>query len=142
MLTNRTCRLGLERAGICALLALAVTLSGTAGAGGMMVYELGSADVGLASAGYGARAQDASTVFTNPAGMTRLEGNQFLGAGQILWGNTKFSIGSGTSHELGGDNGGYVVGHDGWFPGGGGFASYTVSPDVKLGFALAGNFGG
>ena len=32
--------------------------------------------VGLAAAGYAARAQDASTVFTNPAGMTRLEGTQ------------------------------------------------------------------
>ena len=32
----------------------------------------------MASVGYNARAQDASTVFTNPAGMTRLEGTQFL----------------------------------------------------------------
>jgi long-chain fatty acid transport protein len=132
----------LERAVVVAGLVLAGTLSGTAGAGGMMVYELGTADVGLASAGYGARAQDASTVFTNPAGMTRLEGNQFLGAGQLLWANTKFSVGSGTSPELGSNGGGYVVGDGGWFPGGGAFLSYTASPDVKLGFALAGNFGG
>ena len=41
-------------------------------AGGLLLYEVGTADVGLASAGYSARAQDASTVFTNPAGMTRL----------------------------------------------------------------------
>jgi long-chain fatty acid transport protein len=142
MLNDRTFKSTVERAVVAASLALAGTLSGPAMAGGMMAYELGTADLGLASAGYGARAQDASTVFTNPAGMTRLEGNQFLGSGQLFWSNTKFSIGSGTSPGLGGNDGGYAVGHDGWFPGGGGFASYTVSPDVKVGFALAGNVGG
>ena len=50
--------------------------SGQAAAGGLTLYEVGTADVGLASAGYNARAQDASTVLTNPAGMTRLEGTQ------------------------------------------------------------------
>ena len=59
----------------------------TAQAGGLMMYEVGTADIGLASAGYGARAQDASTVFTNPAGMTRLQGNQALIGGQVLWSN-------------------------------------------------------
>ncbi|MEF8721341.1 outer membrane protein transport protein [Candidatus Accumulibacter sp. ACC012] len=110
-------------------------------AGGLIAYEVGTADVGLASAGYGARAQDASTVLSNPAGMTRLEGTQFLAGGQLLWGNTKFSADTGTSPGLGGDNGGYAVGSNGWFPGGGGFLSYSVSPDLKLGFAVTGNFG-
>jgi long-chain fatty acid transport protein len=115
--------------------------AGPAGAAGLLVYEVGTADVGLASAGYGARAQDASTVFTNPAGMTRLEGTQFLAAGQLLWSNTEFSIGSRTSPRLGSEDGGYAVGSGGWFPGGGGFLSYSLSPDLKLGFAVAGNFG-
>ena len=132
MLSDRTCKSALERAVVAASLILAGMLSGPAMAGGMMAYELGTADVGLASAGYGTRAQDASTVFTNPAGMTRLDGNQFLGAGQLFWSNTKFSIDSGTSPGLGSNNGGYAVGHQGWFPGGSAFASYTVSPDVKL----------
>ena len=64
--------------------------SGQAAAGGLYAYEFGTADVGLASAGYNVRAQDASTVFTNPAGMTRLEGTQFLAAGQIDYGTWKF----------------------------------------------------
>ncbi|MCC7326586.1 MAG: outer membrane protein transport protein [Burkholderiales bacterium] len=114
---------------------------GAAVAGGLFLYEVGTADVGLASAGYSARAQDASTVLTNPAGMTRLDGTQVLAAGLLLWGNTRFSIDSGTSPALGGDNGGYVIGQNGWFPGGGPFVSYSVSPDLKLGFALTGNFG-
>lgn len=121
--------------------ALGLVTAADALAGGLIAYEIGTADVGLASAGYNARAQDASTVFTNPAGMTRLEGTQFLASGQVLYGNTKFSIGSGTSTALGAGDGGNAVGSDGWFLGGGGFASYSVSPELKLGFAMVGNFG-
>ena len=124
-----------------ALLAALGTASGAANAGGILMYEVGTADVGLASAGYSARAQDASTVLTNPAGMTRLEGNQLLVAGQVLWSNAKFSRDSATSPALGTGDSGYVVGENGWFLGGGTFYSYSVSPDLKLGFALTGNFG-
>ena len=56
-----------------------------------MVYEQGTPDVGLASAGQGARAQDASAVFTNPAGMTQLEGSQMLGGVKPLFGDHTFS---------------------------------------------------
>lgn len=115
--------------------------TGSALAGGLFGYEVGTADVGLASAGNSARAQDASTAFTNPAGLTRLEGNQVLVSGQVLWSNTEFSSDSDTSSALGSDDGGRAVGSNGWFPGGGAFASYSVSPALKLGFALAGNFG-
>jgi len=109
-----------------------------ASAGGLFLYEIGTADVGLASAGYTARAQDASTAFTNPAGMTRLEGTQTTLAAQVLYGDLGFSIGQGTSPGLGDRDGGNPVG---WFPGGGAFLSYSVSPDLKLGFAATGNFG-
>jgi len=118
-----------------------ILAAGQAAAGGLSVYEVGTADVGLASAGYGARAQDASTVLTNPAGMTRLQGRQVLLSGQVLWANIEFSAGSGTSPLLGSEEGGRVLGSDGWFLGGGGFMSYSLSPDLKLGLALAGNFG-
>ena len=72
--------------GICAAL-----FSGTVSAGGISLYEVGTADVGLASAGYTARAQDAATVFTNPAGMTRLDGDQLLVSGQFLYGDVGFT---------------------------------------------------
>lgn len=135
-------KLGNKKHGLRAVAALCVSLfTAPALAGGIMAYEVGTADVGLASAGYGARAEDASTVFTNPAGMTRLSGTQVVGAAQLLWSNAKFSIGGGTSPELGGVDGGYLAGSGGWFPGGGGFLSYSVSPQLKLGLALAGNFG-
>ena len=118
-------------AAVIALCAGAVA-AGQARAGCLISYEVGTADVGLASVGYSARAQDASTVLSNPAGMTQLEGSQWLVSGQVLWGNTEFSIGSGTSPALGGEEGGRAVGSDGWFLGGGGFFSYSVSPAEYL----------
>jgi len=141
MLTSNVHKLHHRRLLRAALLAALASVCAPVLAGGISLYEVGSADVGLASAGYGARAQDASTVLTNPAGMTRLDGTQVLAAGQLLWGDVKFSVGSGTSPALGSGDGGFTVGQNGWFLGGGGFASYSVSPDLKLGMALTGNFG-
>jgi long-chain fatty acid transport protein len=120
------------------VLGIGAVACGTAGAGGISLYEVGTADVGLASAGYSARAQDASTVFTNPAGMTRLSGNQLTLGAQVLHADLGFSIGQGTSPALGSNDGGNPVG---WFPGGGMFYSHSVSPDVKIGLAITGNFG-
>jgi long-chain fatty acid transport protein len=110
----------------------------TAGAGGISLYEVGTADVGLASAGYSARAQDASTVFTNPAGMTRLAGDQLTLGAQVLYGDLGFSIGQGTTPALGSNAGGNPVGA---LPGGGLFYSRSVSPDFRIGLAITGNFG-
>lgn len=64
------------RRGAAAVIALCAgaVAAGQARAGGLISYEVGTADVGLASLGYSARVQDASTVLTNPAGMTRLGG--------------------------------------------------------------------
>ena len=141
MLKSNDCGLQGARFLRAAVLASLGAICAPAFAGGISLYEVGSADVGLAAAGYGARAQDASTVLTNPAGMTRLDGTQVLAAGQLLWGDVKFSVGGGTSPALGSGDGGYTVGQNGWFPGGGGYATYSVSPDLKLGMALTGNFG-
>mgnify|MGYP001168656980 CR=1 FL=1 len=120
------------------LVAACAIAAAPSSAGGLLLYEIGTEDLGLASAGYTARAQDASTVFTNPAGMTRLDGTQFTAGVQVLYGDVGFNIGQGTSPGLGGGDGGNPVG---WFPGGGAFYSYSVSPDLKVGFAATGNFG-
>jgi long-subunit fatty acid transport protein len=96
MTTQQRALCGTKLMFIISALSLGIFVPGMALGGGLIAYEIGTADVGLASAGYNARAQDASTVFTNPAGMTRLEGTQVLAAGQIEYGRTQFSIGSGT----------------------------------------------
>jgi long-chain fatty acid transport protein len=134
-------RTAVNRSAVAAGLLALTAASGSLCGGGLTAYEVGTADVGLASAGYGARAQDAATVLTNPAGMTRLQGNQILLAGQLLWSNTKFAVDSGTSPALGRGDGGYAFGSNGWFIGGGPYLSYSLSPDLKVGFALTGNFG-
>ena len=121
-----------------AVLCLGAFNAGQAVAGGMWVYENGTADVGLATAGYGARAQDASTVLTNPAGMTRLEGTQTLFAGQLGYGDLKLSLNPTANPASGGDGGNPV----GWFPGGSAFISHSLSRDVKIGFGVAATFGG
>lgn len=124
-----------------AALAVGLLGGGPASAGGLLFYEFGTAEVGLAAAGYAARAQDASTAFTNPAGMTRLEGTQALAGGQLMWLNQKFSIGSGTSPALGGNDGGRALGSNGFVPGAGAFVSHSLKRDLKVGFSIAGNFG-
>ena len=48
-------------------------------AGALYIYEMGnSTDTGFAGAGLAARANDAGTVFTNPAGMTRFQESKAL----------------------------------------------------------------
>lgn len=127
-----------KRPSLSTWLAVGAFVSATAQAGGISLYEVGTADVGLAAAGYAARAQDAATILTNPAGMTRLAGNQLTLGAQALHADLGFSIGDATSPALGGGAGGNPIG---WFPGGGAFYSHSVSPDLKLGIALTGNFG-
>ena len=60
------------------ILLLASAYAAPLWAGGPAPYEIGTPDLGLASAGWAARAQDAATVATNPAGMTRLDRSQVL----------------------------------------------------------------
>jgi long-chain fatty acid transport protein len=63
--------------GLGAMLALsAIAVSGAASAGGFYIQEQSAAGVGRAQAGNVAAADDASTIYFNPAGMTQLPGVQ------------------------------------------------------------------
>ena len=104
-------------------------------AGGLFLTEFGTEDVALAGAGWAARAQDASTLFKNPAGMSLLEGNQFQGGLQALYFNGGFS---GTNTPWGGDGGGNPVGV---LPAASGFYVHSLSKDVKVGLGMLSNFG-
>ncbi|MBV8773700.1 MAG: outer membrane protein transport protein [Deltaproteobacteria bacterium] len=111
--------------------------AGTAFAGGFFLYEIGTPDVGLASAGYASRAQDASTVFTNPAGMTRLDHSELLVGIQPYYGYQVFSTNSHTT-RTGSDGGNALVP----LPAGSFFYVYSLSPKLKLGIADVTYFGG
>jgi len=78
--------------GIALLLSLS---SASVFASGFALIEQSVSGAGNAHAGASARAEDASTIFFNPAGMTRLEGTQFTAAAHVVLPSAKFS-GSGT----------------------------------------------
>ena len=105
------------------LVALAVTstlggASTLAPAAGFALIEQSASGMGNAFAGAAATAEDASTVFYNPAGMSRLEGTQITVGGHLIDLSAKFSN-SGSSKPAaivtnplggnGGDAGGIAV---------------------------------
>jgi long-chain fatty acid transport protein len=108
-------------------------LTGQAQAGGLYLYEIGTEDLGLANAGTAARAQDASTVAGNPAGMTRLAGDQLTLGAQVLYGDLPYELDNPYLEEPGN-----VVG---WLPAASAFYSHSINDDFKVGMALYGNFG-
>ncbi len=131
------CRAGL----LGGLMLLAV---GSAEAGGLYLYEVGSPDVGLAAAGYAARAQDAATAFTNPAGMTRITQPSLMLGAQPMYLNLEFSPDGKTSSQAGTLPGGVAAADgdsNGWMPAGGLFYVHPVSDRLALGLAVAGYFG-
>jgi len=113
-------------------------------AGGLYLYEVAPAEVGLASAGIAARAQDASTLFTNPAGMTRLKQPEVLFGLQPIYAHLDFESNSNTS-----DSNRFQPDGDradsgdasAWIPAGSTFIVYPVNKDLKIGFGVLGFFG-
>lgn len=84
-------------------------LAGDASAAGFALIEQNADGLGLAYAGGAASADNASAVFFNPAGLTRLQGNQWTGALHLILPSAKFanqgSKAAGGA-PLGGGNGG------------------------------------
>jgi len=103
--------------------------------GGIALYEVGPSQAGLASAGWASRAEDASTLFTNPAGMTRLTKSELLTGIQPLYTNLKFSPDSRTTPSgSSGDT-------RNWLPTGDLYYVHSISPDLKAGIGVLGYFG-
>ena len=65
--------------------------SGTAIASGFALIEQSGSGLGNAYAGGAASAEDASTIFYNPAGMSHLNGKQIVVAGNMIKPSAKFS---------------------------------------------------
>jgi long-chain fatty acid transport protein len=108
-MTNRELRAAL-------LGAIAVVVLGWAGAAtasGFQLVEQNASGLGNAYAGQAAAAEDASTIFFNPAGMTRLRGLQLVAALNLVRPTTEFNntgsqpIGAPgpALHALGGEDG-------------------------------------
>jgi long-chain fatty acid transport protein len=114
------------------------------GAGGLYLYEVGSPDVGMAGAGYAARAEDAATVFTNPAGMTRLKQPTVMVGAQAMYLSLGFSPDGDTSRQAATLPGGGAAGDgdsNSWFPAGGLYYAQPLTDRLSIGLSLNGYFG-
>lgn len=97
-------------------LVLASTLilfSGSTFAAFFQLAENSPAGLGNAFAGGAAIAEDASTVWYNPAGLTRLEGNQLVVGGHLIFPSTKFDNKGSTTTALLGPLSAPLTGGDG-----------------------------
>jgi len=126
------------------VLAFSFTLASGAHAGGLYLYEVGSPDVGLAGAGYAARADDAATAFTNPAGMTRIDQPSLMMGAQPMYLHLDFNPDGATSavaRTLPGGGAADSGDSNGVLPAGGLYYVHPVNDRLRLGMALNGYFG-
>jgi long-chain fatty acid transport protein len=105
-------------------------------AGGLMLYEIGTDNAGLANAGAAARAQGPSTIASNPAGMTYLPGTQITAGLQVLYGDLTYDRDSGTS--VPGSGSGNALDP---IPGGSFFITHELDDHWSVGFGSYGDFG-
>jgi len=106
-------------------------IASTAWAGGLYIQEFATPSLGSANAGAQAWADNASTAFFNPAGMTRLDGKELmLGAG-LLYADIKFDPAPNTpvAGGDGGDAGDFA-------PLLNAFYVHSISDDLKFGVDL------
>ena len=129
------------------LIAVAAALAGFAGGAhpaGFQLMEQNASGLGNAYSGQAAAAEDASTIFFNPAGMTRLPGKQAVGALNFIKPSAKFTD-SGASRDAfnqplgpGGGNGG-DAGDLATVPNA--YLSWQFSPQIWFGLGLSVPFG-
>ena len=105
-------------------------------AGGLMLYEIGTDNTGLANAGAAARAQGPSTIASNPAGMSYLPGTQITAGLQVLYGDLSFDRDSNTN--VPGTGSGNALDP---IPGGSFFVTHQLDDHWSVGFGQYGDFG-
>ncbi|MDP3440748.1 MAG: outer membrane protein transport protein, partial [Azonexus sp.] len=118
---------------------LLAIFSGTASAAAFQLWEQNASGLGTAYAGSAAIADNASTVFFNPAGLTQLPGIH-LSAGMTGVGPSyKFKNSSSSGDPLaGGGNGGDA---GSWAVVPNLYASWQLSPKLFLGLGISAPFG-
>ena len=101
---------------------------GNVHAAGFALYEHSVSALGTGFAGQAVMAQDASTMFANPAGLTEIKGGQFVVGGTLIKSSAKFSDGTG------GDAGGTSLVPSMYL-------AMDIRSGLKLGFGLYSPFG-
>ena len=113
--------------------------SGVAGASGFQLMEQNASGIGNAYAGSAAVADNASTIFFNPAGMTQLQEREVSGGLSIVkpsftFDNKGSSVGSLANTGDGGDAGGWA-----YIPNA--YMSWALSKDLYVGLGIGAPFG-
>lgn len=118
-----------------------LVLSGSAMASGFALIEQSGSGLGNAYAGGAASAEDASTIFYNPAGMSRLKGKQLVVGGSIITPSIKFSDAGSSPAALqtnnngnGGDAGSSALVPNAYF-------SLQLDPKTHIGLGINSPFG-
>ncbi len=118
-------------------LATSLALAGFASAAhsaGFALIEQNVSGLGNAYAGQAASAQDASTIYFNPAGMTMLPDRQVVIAGHLIRPQAEFSGSSNIGGGNGGDAGSLSLVPNAYF-------AFRLTPDVHLGIGVNAPFG-
>ena len=128
----------------CAVLAAIGAGSQQAVASGFQLIEQNASGMGNAYAGQAAAAENASTIFFNPAGMTQLPGRQISGTLDIIRPRIVFTDNGasrspgGAPSPAGGGNGGDA---GGWHYIPNGYVSWQLTPRLWAGVGLTAPFG-
>ncbi|HRD92561.1 MAG TPA: outer membrane protein transport protein [Accumulibacter sp.] len=117
---------------------LLVAFSGTAAASGFQLLEQGSG-LGNAYAGSAAKANDASTIFWNPAGMTQLQAREVSGGLTAVRPSFKFNNDGSKVGVFGAAGDGGDAGDWAFIPNG--YISWAVNKDLYVGLGIGGPFG-
>ena len=116
--------------------------AGNAAASGFALIEQNASGLGNAYAGQAAAAENASTIFFNPAGMTRLPGRQVSGTINVIKPHEEFTDNGGSRPPSAfiplGNNGGDA---GGWNYVPNGYLSWELTPQLWAGVGLTVPFG-
>src|SRR5574338_986423 len=129
----------MQRSMIAGLLAGALALggAGAASAAGFQLLEQNASGIGNAYAGSAAVAENASTIFFNPAGMTQLQAREASVGLAAVRPSYEFSNTGSISGVLSGDGG--DAGGWGYLPNA--YLSWALNKDVYVGLGLSAPFG-
>lgn len=113
--------------------------SGYASASGFQLIEQNASGLGNAYAGSAAVAENASTIFYNPAGMTQLQDREFSGGLTAVGTSFKFTDNGSSVGALAGKGNGGDGGSWGLIPNG--YMSWALNKDLYVGVGVGAPFG-
>ncbi len=125
----------------CSVAGALLVMAGSAAASGFALLEQSGSALGNSFAGGAASAEDASTIFYNPAGMSRLSGSQIAFAGTAIRPSAKFSgaVPGGVPFQTAGAGTGGDAGSWGLAPSG--YFAMEVNPQTRIGLGINAPFG-